>query len=234
VGTVEYMPPEQVSSFQGDWWAFGCVVHYALTGRPPIFFDSESETDLATAFSRAVTFADQQGGSLLKDTGARQLVASLCTRSAGARPKDGGESMAFYEGFRPWSDLHKRTSPPALPNQRSGGISQGPKGPWQRRTFSTIHSPMPQAYTIDGGFAALCSGVCPRPILHFTLPSDWISDSTPMLKVLESYMGRIPKQRTLAPLDPSAARQGAPGAAKKMRTTHTATYNVAGIDLTAG
>ena len=32
-GTIEYMPPEQTLSVQGDWWSFGCVIHFMLAGR---------------------------------------------------------------------------------------------------------------------------------------------------------------------------------------------------------
>jgi serine/threonine protein kinase len=231
VGTVEYMPPEQSSSIQGDWWAFGCTLHFVITGRPPVFFDTENEVDLATAFSRAVTFADQQGGTFIKDTNARQLVASLCSKSPNQRPSDGGESHVFFSGYQPWNDLHKRTNIPAIPAAKGAANASG-RNPWQRRTFSTIHSPMPRAYITDEKFISECLGNIGPTIQTLELPPNWSSTGSSVLTDLDTAIHMIPKHRVAAPVSDTNRGNSASGA-KKMRRT-PGNYVVAGVDLTAG
>jgi len=145
-GTVEYLAPEQVASVPGDWWAFGCVVHFMLAGRPPVFFhDHDAEADLPAAFARAVTFADSDAAQV-KDPAGRALVSALTKRDPAARANDGGESSAFFDGARPWSQLHLRTAPVLA----AGAVAKE-KGPWTRRTFSVLHSPMPGSWVGTGG-----------------------------------------------------------------------------------
>jgi len=235
VGTVEYMPPEQVSSVHGDWWAFGCVVHFMLTGRPPVFFDSEDDSDLAAAFTRAVTFADQEGGAFIKDVNGRTLVAALCSRNPSARPADGGESHAFFNEFRPWSELHSRKDVPKLPAEKIPKAQlERHGGPWQRRTFSTIHSPLPQAYSIDPTFTLACVGWTQPPIKDVVLPVDWAADGPKMDAMIDSSLVAIPKVRTPAPVSASSAASGTQGGQTKRVRRAQYNYTVAGVDLSAG
>jgi serine/threonine protein kinase len=230
VGTVEYMPPEQVSSIHGDWWAFGCVIHFMITGRPPVFFDNENDSDLSSAFSRAVTFADQKGGIFIKDNAARTLVAQLCTRNPSERPADGGESNAFFTEVKPWNSLSLRKDPPKLPAEKfSKAQLERNGGPWQRRTFSTIHSPLPTAYSIDSGFVSLCVGGT-TSIKDFTLPMDWTVIDPRLTVLFENTLSTIPKTRTPAPV--TAQNNG--GETKKVRRAVQSNYTVAGVDLKAG
>jgi serine/threonine protein kinase len=143
-GTVEYLSPEQSPSFASDWWALGCVLHFMLTGKPPVFFnEGEGEGDLSTGYKRAVTFADNVGSSAsslagLKDVAARAVVAALCAKDPTKRPKDGGESLPFFDTIRPWNKLYQKT-PPAIIQGTVGKET----GPWTRRTFSVLISPLP-------------------------------------------------------------------------------------------
>ena len=204
-GTVEYMAPEQVSSAPGDWWAFGCVVHFMLTGRPPVFFSSD-DSDLSLAFQRAVTFAEEQGGGLLKDEGAKQLVACLTRRDPKQRPTDGGESVAFFQPVRPWRDLHLKQAPVL-----SVGMTPREKGPWTRRTFSVMHAPMPTLYTMENAVIEV------KGTEGQGAPWDGMSGNLP-------FLDAIPKKRVADPAL-QATRRAWKGASS---------YQVLGIDLSAG
>lgn len=228
-GTIEYLPPEQVPSFQGDWWSFGCVLHFMLTGKPPVFFNKVEEMDLTSAFARAVTFADQRGGMWIKDSQARNLVAMLCDRDPKLRPKDGGESHQFFSKLRPWEGLFKsrREEMPKLPKalKSSSSATTSASSPWQRRTFSMMHSPLPKAYKVlDAGFLSSCI------VKGRIIPEvEWTSFSNSSLgQMFTEEREAIPKSR-IAVVATVQQNQGG-----KSRKVVKANYSVGGIDLTAG
>lgn len=246
VGTVEYMPPEQVSSVFGDWWAFGCVLHFMLCGRPPVFFDREDDSDLTVAFSRAVTFADTRGGSLVKDANGRALIAQLCARDPNNRPNDGGESHSFFANFRPWNTLvSKRDVPRLSPSDKS--LFSTTRGPWARRTFSTILSPLPAQYHIDATFVQMCLGLDGLDdkaglAISQSLAAAWDTNVS-LSQALETSMVAIPKTRIPSTFYNGGLRAGGEkrlnnggvgGEGGKMRRVQQANYSVAGVDLSAG
>ncbi|KAH9256389.1 hypothetical protein BASA81_005646 [Batrachochytrium salamandrivorans] len=242
-GTVEYLAPEQLPSFSGDWWAFGCVLHFMSTGRPPVFFQTEEEADLPGAFTRAVTFADQRGGVHIADHSLRMLVASLCSRDPLARPLDGGESSVFFQPSRPWREAVKLNQYPGLPkpnnnsNLSSGG---GTFSPWQRRTFSAIHNPLPVQYSTDFQFLKRAMvAEFSRATLHTTFgatsssspPVSFLPAPGTTFQLLETATKNIPK-RILHRSEQSSGQRGNVEGGKNRRTARN--YNVGGLDLSAG
>lgn len=228
VGTVEYMPPEQVSSVVGDWWAFGCTLHYMLCGRPPVFFDRQEDSDLSNAFSRAVTFADEKGGSLIQDNAGRMLVGQLCSRNPSDRPSDGGESHPFFKENQPWAGLHQRQGV-AIPKEKMVKTATN-SGPWQRRTFSTIFSPFPSTYVIDSAFLESCLGG-----LSHTDQEQHISfEDNRMSDIFDAAIALVPKSRISPPEEEDMA--GSTNVSKKARHVPmpNRSYKVAGVDLSAG
>lgn len=245
-GTVEYLAPEQLPSLAGDWWAFGCVLHFMSTGRPPVFFQSEEEADLPGAFTRAVTFADQRGGVHIADHSLRVLVAALCSRDPLARPLDGGESSVFFQSARPWREAAQLNQYPGLPkpsnsNNPSSSSSGGAKSsPWQRRTFSTIHNPMPARYVADVQFLkkATVTGFS-RTALDATLDETFGSRSAVLFApattsstfgLLETASKNIPPRVSQSTGQRSGDAEG--GGGKNRRTARS--YKVNGLDLSAG
>eukprot|EP00913_Durusdinium_trenchii_P000492 g450.t1 len=65
-GTMIYLPPEVVKggtpSFASDAWALGCLLYQLLTGRPPVWADSELEEEIR---SRIVSFQLDDGADVL-------------------------------------------------------------------------------------------------------------------------------------------------------------------------
>ena len=46
-----------------------------------------------------------EGGNLIENKEAKELINALCNKNPSNRPKDGGESFAFFSSHRPWKDL---------------------------------------------------------------------------------------------------------------------------------
>ena len=236
-GTIEYLAPEQAVSVEADWWAFGCLVHFVLSGRPPVFFsEGEGEGDLSLGHRRAVAFADSVSKSEkghLKDANARVLVAALCARDPSKRPVDGGESLAFFDGARPWKDLSKK-QPPALVQ----GVAAIEAGPWTRRTFSVMIAPMPSSYasgglsnTSDEAFwnAVELSSVAPDAA--FDSAASWLGG--PALD--PAHVRAIPQVRELVPVSlGGGASVPSHAAVFPQQSSTQQKYVVAGVDLTAG
>lgn len=242
-GTIEYLAPEQLPGFPGDWWAFGCVLHFMLTGKPPVFFNTEEETDLPNAFARAVTFADQRGGVHIKDQTCRSLVASLCARDATQRPTDGGESHAFFNVVRPWSTLaEQRISEfPGLPEafHKSRDSANGSSSPWQRRTFSTIHSPLPKQYKqgLDASLLSKAVIVAQSSSVSSQLGEDWSAHAARAQVLFETALTAIPKHRIACSPSPDLLQQDGRDdlhGGGKIRRVIKKSYNVGGLDLSAG
>jgi serine/threonine protein kinase len=231
-GTVEYLPPEQASSKPGDFWALGCVLHFMLTGRPPVFFAEDTDEDLDAAFKRAVTFSEERGGNLVQDASAKQVIAALTQRDPNQRPEDGGESMDFFRNARPWSELHRK----AGPGLGAGAVPKQ-KGPWTRRTFSVIHAPMPERYGADAGDVALLEGMVDTTPIAASWRAGEDGGTTVLLLSKALPLEAIPKKRVLDESPRSEEGSVAPtksAAARRQMMTTKGAYQVLGLDLTAG
>merc|ERR1719410_2130784 len=101
-GTTMYLPPEVVRggmpTLATDAWALGCLQYQLLTGRPPIWVDSESEEELR---SRIVGFRLDDGDSCMHTLSehARSLVARLLEADVDARLSVvGAAGDQFFQG----------------------------------------------------------------------------------------------------------------------------------------
>jgi len=147
-GTMLYLPPEVVRgarpSLASDAWALGCLVYQLLTGRPPIWADSEMEEDIRRCI---ISFKLDDGG--LTDTlspSAQTLTRALLEADLSKRlPVQGTAKHEFFEGLDVFT-LYRRPRGPELPEIQP----RGPKDPggderWNRRKFSMIWTVMPSA-----------------------------------------------------------------------------------------
>mmetsp|Transcript_51391 Transcript_51391/g.62856 ORF Transcript_51391/g.62856 Transcript_51391/m.62856 type:complete len:349 (+) Transcript_51391:3-1049(+) len=144
-GTMIYLPPEVVKggtpSLASDAWALGCLLYQLLTGRPPVWADSELEEEIK---SRIVSFQldDDLASSL--SSSARSLVGALLQADVRERlPVDASAKHEFFEGLDVFA-LHKRPRGPELPEFDPKPKEEGDER-WQRRQFSKIWTVMPSA-----------------------------------------------------------------------------------------
>lgn len=154
-GTTAYIPPEvalgSIPTPAADSWALGCVLYQCLSGRPPLLEESEEET-----MQRIVTFElqneydtffgenDKNKGKIFKPQ-SKDLILSLLSRYPQDRPDMRTISVhEFFNGTNVFS-LYK-TKAPTL---SVGNSAPTTKGSFQRRQFSSIWDPRPQAYGLD-------------------------------------------------------------------------------------
>ncbi len=143
-GTEAYMSPELVGGFPtpaSDIWAFGCLVFYTITGRPP-FIDVD----------RIVKFAADGSDNFFGESRAtftnecEDLVSKCCdvdpenrltARAAG--------SHKFYDELDVWS-LYQGVAP----ELGAGKIKKGDvDSQWTRRQHSSIWAPQPEKYDLS-------------------------------------------------------------------------------------
>eukprot|EP00930_Biecheleria_cincta_P084367 TRINITY_DN73855_c0_g1_i1.p1 TRINITY_DN73855_c0_g1~~TRINITY_DN73855_c0_g1_i1.p1 ORF type:complete len:916 (-),score=147.14 TRINITY_DN73855_c0_g1_i1:58-2805(-) len=146
-GTIMYLPPEVVRggapSFASDAWALGCLTHQLLSGRPPLWVDSESEAELR---SRIVSFSVEDGqaqGFAELSTKAQSLVSALLQRDVPKRMSvSESPKSQFFEGMDVFS-LYRKPRGPVLPEVQKK--APGGDERWQRRQFSKIWTVMPSS-----------------------------------------------------------------------------------------
>lgn len=157
-GTTMYLPPEVVRgaapTLAADAWAMGCLEYQLLTGRPPIWVESESEEDLK---SRIVSFQLDDGQTSLEPLSerARGLAKRLLETEVAKRLSvQGAASDAFFEGM----DVFTLYNKPRGPDIAFANRSATPAGDarWQKRQFSKIWTvmPSPQDYQLPPASAA--------------------------------------------------------------------------------
>lgn len=143
-GTMIYLPPEVVKggvpTLASDAWALGCLLYQLLTGRPPVWADSELEEEIK---SRIVSFQlDDDLASSLSPS-ARSLVGSLLQDVKERSSVASAAKHDFFEGLDVFA-LHKRPIGPDLPEIEVKPKEEGDER-WQRRQFSKIWTVMPSA-----------------------------------------------------------------------------------------
>ncbi|CAK8990772.1 unnamed protein product [Durusdinium trenchii] len=144
-GTMIYLPPEVVKggtpSFASDAWALGCLLYQLLTGRPPVWADSELEEEIR---SRIVSFQLDDGLAASLSPLARSLVGALLEAEVANRLSVSASAQhSFFEGLDVFT-LHKRPRGPELPEIEKRPTELGDER-WQRRQFSKIWTVMPSA-----------------------------------------------------------------------------------------
>jgi len=151
-GTTMYLPPEVVRggvpTLASDAWALGCMECQLLSGRPPVWVDSEREEDLRT---RIVSFRvdDAAAGLEALSERARGLAAGLLEADATRRMSVAAAAHdPFFDGLDVFS-LYKRPRGPELPAIDKAAAPTG-DARWQRRQFSKIWTvmPSPQDYQL--------------------------------------------------------------------------------------
>eukprot|EP00929_Paragymnodinium_shiwhaense_P001759 TRINITY_DN101994_c0_g1_i1.p1 TRINITY_DN101994_c0_g1~~TRINITY_DN101994_c0_g1_i1.p1 ORF type:complete len:994 (+),score=233.48 TRINITY_DN101994_c0_g1_i1:111-3092(+) len=144
-GTTMYLPPEVVRggvpTMGADAWALGCLVYQLLTGRPPIWAESELEEDLR---SRIVSFRLESCIQDLQES-ARQLAGALLEVDPLKRCS---VAQAASDGFFAGTDvfsLYKRPRGPTLPAVDLSAPPPEGDARWQKRQLSKIWSVLPSA-----------------------------------------------------------------------------------------
>lgn len=145
-GTAAYMPPEVARGGTpgpaSDAWALGCVTFLCLSGRPPIF----EETDEAI-MARVVRFSSSSDLPRLPPStseGPHSLIRSLMEPDPQIRlsVEQAGKHDFLVEGGVDVFTLH-RQKPVELAR---GTVAPAPNAAWSRRQNSMIWAPMPQEY----------------------------------------------------------------------------------------
>lgn len=153
-GTMLYLPPEVIHgglpTLAADAWALGCTTYQLLSGKPPIWVDSELEDDLR---HRIVHFKVDEGHTSMEAVpeSSRDLISKLMQSDVGARLSvQGAAEHPFFQGesvFR----LHARPRGPEVAGaQRRAAKAEEGDERWQKRQFSKIWSvqPSPQDYAM--------------------------------------------------------------------------------------
>eukprot|EP00927_Polykrikos_kofoidii_P043217 TRINITY_DN37277_c0_g1_i1.p1 TRINITY_DN37277_c0_g1~~TRINITY_DN37277_c0_g1_i1.p1 ORF type:complete len:1069 (-),score=233.90 TRINITY_DN37277_c0_g1_i1:64-3270(-) len=148
-GTTMYLPPEvvrgSVPTQAADAWALGCVVYQMLSGRPPIWAESELEEDLR---SRIVSFRLDNRLHDLPEK-ARGLVTALMEADAEKRrPVSETTSDPWFEGLDILT-LYRKPRGPDLPATSTAAAIAAAEGAtderWQKRQHSKIWNILPSA-----------------------------------------------------------------------------------------
>jgi len=144
-GTTLYLPPEVVRgsspTLASDAWALGCLLSQLLSGKPPIWVDSEREEDLR---SRIVSFSPSDGTNGLEtlSEAAHNLVCKLLHTDPELRlPVAVAATDPFFEGLDVFA-LYRRPRGPDVPSFDKANVPEGDER-WQKRQLSKIWTVMP-------------------------------------------------------------------------------------------
>lgn len=145
-GTTMYLPPDVVRgsppTLAADAWALGCVMYQLLTGKPPIWVDTEREEDLR---SRIVSFKLEEDASeetALLSSSARSLTQSLMHADAESRLSiPAAAEHAFFENM----DVFTLYQKPRGPELASAPVGPPVDARWQKRQFSKLWTVVPTA-----------------------------------------------------------------------------------------
>ncbi|CAB1107395.1 unnamed protein product [Ectocarpus sp. CCAP 1310/34] len=157
-GTAAYMPPEVARGsspgFGADAWALGCVTFLCLSGRPPIF----AETD-EIIMARIVRFSSGDAGGSAGGGSDHPVLPPAVSESPrlfiralmepDPKIRLGVENAAKHEFLAKGGTdvfLLHRQKPVEL---AQGAVAPNPHAAWSRRQNSMIWAPMPQEYRFD-------------------------------------------------------------------------------------
>ncbi|CAM9107864.1 unnamed protein product [Ectocarpus fasciculatus] len=157
-GTAAYMPPEVARGgspgFGADAWALGCVTFLCLSGRPPIFAETDEKI-----MARIVRFSSGDTGGSAGGGGDHPVLPPAVSESprlfvhALMEPDPKirlvVEHAAKHEFLATGGTdvfLLHRQKPVEL---AQGAVAPNPHAAWSRRQNSMIWAPMPQEYRFD-------------------------------------------------------------------------------------
>lgn len=159
-GTTLYLPPEVVQgrapTLAADAWALGCLTYQLLTGRPPIWAESEREEDL---FARIVSFKLDNASAQAEGLSQRAMALADALLAADTSRRLSVQQAAvdpFFDGMDVFT-LYRKPRGPALPAAERAAVCAEEDARWQKRQFSKIWTVMasPQDYALpksgDGG-----------------------------------------------------------------------------------
>jgi len=160
--TAVYMAPELVRGGQpsaaADCWALGCVLYFALAGRPPVWAETQADVMRTIVnFDVSSHFPDDF------DADARSLVTLLLSpepeaRLAGGTEEDPLAGIKTHPFFAPLGcpvdDLHSRPAPPMA----EGAVAPQTDARWSKRQFSMFYAPVPHASDVETGPVARSLG----------------------------------------------------------------------------
>jgi serine/threonine protein kinase len=173
--TAVYMAPELVTgsnvSVASDCWALGCVLYFALAGRPPVWADGVAELmQTIVAFSIEAHFPDDFPEA------ARDLVTRLLAKDPADRVSEGPDPLAWVKEHPffaplgvPVSGLFA-ASPPEL---AKGTVAPQTDARWARRQYSMLIAPMPEQFD----FVALSADSSPIPETDHEVGAPFTSQS---------------------------------------------------------
>lgn len=151
-GTTMYLPPEVVRgkapTIAADAWALGCLAYQLITGKPPIWVDSENEDDLR---SHIVSFRFNDGQHCLDVLPelARNLTARLMQPDVEQRLHvEAAGTDPFFAGMDVFR-LYAKPRGPEVAAAKKATASSG-DARWQKRQFSKIWTvtPSPEDYQL--------------------------------------------------------------------------------------
>ena len=151
--TAVYMAPELVHggrpSVATDCWALGCVLYFALAGRPPVWAESHADVMRSIVeFDVASHFPDDF------PVEAKSLVTQLLSldpeeRTRGATAGDplaGIKAHPFFEALGTHPDALHALPPPPL---AGGSVAPQADATWSKRQFSMFLAPVSQVGDFD-------------------------------------------------------------------------------------
>jgi len=143
-GTTLYLPPEVVRgkapTIAADAWALGCLGYQLITGKPPIWVDSENEDDLRSHIV-SFRFDDGQNGLEILPELARNLTARLLQPDVEQRLHvEAAGTDPFFAGM----DVFRLYAKPRGP-EVAAAKKTAPAGDarWQKRQFSKMWTVTP-------------------------------------------------------------------------------------------
>lgn len=146
--TAVYMAPELVTgggvSVATDCWALGCVLYFALAGRPPVWADGVAEL-----MQSIVGFSVESHFPSNFPEDARDLVARLMSKSPAARVSEGPDPLAWVKEhpfFAPLGVPVDELCAKSPPEMAKGTATPQADARWARRQYSMLRAPTPEQF----------------------------------------------------------------------------------------
>jgi len=153
-GTTLYLPPEVIHggapTLAADAWALGCTLYQLLSGKPPLWIESELEEDLRHHIVHFKMESSHESLQAVPES-SRDLISRLLEHDAIKRLSvQGSAEHAFFQGENVFQLYAKPRGPEVAAAQRRAKADEG-DARWQKRQLSKIWSvlPSPEDYAYD-------------------------------------------------------------------------------------